>query len=71
MIIILYLHLVNGDKAPNGYYLFSITVELDKRIEPRRVGGVWRGGERVYVKEVNPTEKTLKAAPLLTRTSDG
>ena len=53
----------DGDKAPNGYYLFSITVELDKRIELRKCGDGWRGGESqpspwlrragVYVREVD------------------
>lgn len=45
------LYEVIGDKAGNGYYLFSITVELDKRIEPRKCKDGWRGGERVYIKE--------------------
>jgi len=61
----------NGDKAPNGYYLFSITVELDKRIEPRKVNGIWRGGERVYVREVNSLKKPVNAAPYITDASGG
>jgi hypothetical protein len=52
----------NGNRAPNGYYLFSITVELGKRIEPIKVNGIWRGGEKVYVKEVNTLKEPQEAA---------
>jgi len=45
-------HKVSGDRPPNRYYLFSIEVELGKKLKYADYGLYQKRCETVYVKEV-------------------
>jgi len=49
-----------GDRPTNGCYLFSITVELGKKLEYANYGAYQKRCETVYVREVDGLNRTKK-----------
>jgi hypothetical protein len=43
---------IDGDRPTNRYYLFSITVELGKKLKYANYGSYQKRCETVYVKEL-------------------
>jgi len=52
--------MIDGDRPTNRYYLFSITVELGKKLEYADYGAYQKRCEIVYVKEVDGLQKSDK-----------
>lgn len=57
-----------GDRPPNSYYLFSITVELGKRVEVTDYGSFRKGCEKVYVRELGSLKQPRKSSSALIKT---
>lgn len=51
---------MDGDRQPNRYYLFSITVELGKKLKYADYGAYQKRCETVYVKEVDGLKEPRK-----------
>ena len=60
-----------GDRPPNRYYLFSIEVELGKKLKYANYGAYQKRCETVCVKEIDALEKPKKTTPELIETSSG
>ena len=50
----------NGDGCTNRYYLFSITMNLRKKLEYANYGACQKRCETVYVREVNSLQSSDK-----------
>lgn len=61
----------DGDKPTNRYYLFSIAVELGKKLEYADYGAYQKRCEKVYVKELNSLKIPTIASPKLIKVSRG
>ena len=61
----------NGDRQTNRYYLFSITVELGKKLEYADYGKYRKRCETVYVKEVDGLLKPRETTPEVLKRSRG
>jgi hypothetical protein len=62
-------HKVSGDRCTNRYYLFSIDVELGKRVEATDYGSYRKGCEKVYVRELNSLKKPTRTSSKLIKAS--
>ncbi|MDP7454589.1 MAG: hypothetical protein QF809_03575 [Candidatus Peribacteraceae bacterium] len=64
-------HKVYGDRPTNRYYLFSITVELGKKLKYADYGAYQKRCETVYVKEVDGLKEPRETASKVIRRSGG